>query len=160
MEDDLMTDTLASSLDRPQQGPVPPQSIEAERAVLAALMMDHEAVGRAVEQIEAPVFYRTAHQKIFSAIVALYNRNEKAVLVSLAEELRKPGELEVVGGPAALTQIAEYAVTAANLDQHIRTVREKSVLRALIGAAREIQQESYAAADETAEILDRAEQRI
>jgi replicative DNA helicase len=155
-----MTDILSSSMGAASAAPLPPQAVEAERSVLAALMMDHEAVGRAVEQIDAPVFYRTAHQKIFGAIVALYNRNEKADLVTLAEELRKKGELELIGGPAALTQIAEYGVTAANLDQHIKILREKAVLRSLINAAREIQQESFAAADETAEILDRAEQRI
>ncbi len=155
-----MTDILAGSLGASPSGVLPPQALEAERAVLAALMMDPEAVGRAVEQIEAPVFYRTAHQKIFSAIVSIYNRNEKADLVTLAEELRKKGELEMVGGPAALTQIAEHAVTAANIEQHLKIIREKSVLRALIHATREIQQESFAAADDTAEILDRAEQRI
>src|SRR5882672_6858621 len=114
-----MTEIISSSLDVSAAGPVPPQAIEAERAVLAAILLDHEVVGRAVERIEAPVFYRPAHQKIFNAIVALYTRNEKADLVTLAEELRKRGELELVGGPAALTQIAEHAVTTANLDQHI-----------------------------------------
>jgi replicative DNA helicase len=117
-------------------------------------------VGRVVEQIEAGVFYRTAHQKIFNAVVALFNRNERADLVSLAEELRKRSELEMVGGPAALTQIAEYHVTSANIEQHLKIVREKALLRSLIGATREIQQECFAANDETGEILDRAEQRI
>jgi replicative DNA helicase len=155
-----MTEILPGSLELSPQGPMPPQAIEAERAVLASLLFDHEVVGRAVEQVEAGVFYRPAHQKIFNAIVALYNRNEKADIVSLSEELRKRGELELVGGPAALTQIAEYGVTTANVDQHLKIIREKSVLRSLIGATRDIQQECFAASDETAQILDRAEQRI
>ena len=83
----------------------PPQALEAERSVLAALLLDAEAIGRAVELIEPTVFYRTAHQKIFEAIVALYDRNEKPDLVTLSEELRKRGELEAVGGPPALAQI-------------------------------------------------------
>src|SRR5882672_8238439 len=129
-----MTEILSGSVNLSPQGPAPPQAIEAERAVLASLLFDYETVGRAVEQVEADVFYRPAHQKIFNAIVALYNRNEKADIVTLAEELRKRGELELVGGPAALTQIAEYGVTSANLDQHLRIVREKATLRSLIGA--------------------------
>ena len=155
-----MTELLPGSLELSPQGPMPPQAIEAERAVLASLLFDYEVVGRAVEQIEAGVFYRSAHQKIFNAIVALYNRSEKADIVTLSEELRRRGELELVGGPAALTQIAEYGVTTANVDQHLKIIREKAVLRSLIGATREIQQECFAASDETAQILDRAEQRI
>src|SRR5213592_1839082 len=127
-----MTDFLPSqrskSLELAPTGPAPPQAIEAERAVLASLLFDYEVVGRAVEQITADVFYRTAHQKIFNAIVALYNRREKADIVTLSEELRKRGDLELVGGPSALTQIAEYGVTTANVDQHLRIIHEKAVL--------------------------------
>lgn len=155
-----MTDILSSSVGGPAAGPVPPQAVEAERSVLAALMFEFEVVGRAVEQIDAKAFYRTSHQKIFSAIVALYERSEKADLVTLSEELRKTGDLELVGGPSALTQIAEYSVTAANVDQHIKIIREKALLRELITASREIQDEALAAADQAAEIVDRAEQRI
>jgi len=155
-----MTEILSSSLDSHGTGPLPPQALDAERAVLAAMMMDHETVGRAAEQIDSSVFYRTAHQKVFDAIIGLFNRNEKADIVSLAEELRKKGELELVGGPAALTQIAEHHVTSANIEQHLRIVRDKALLRSLIGATREIQQECFAAQDESGSILDRAEQRI
>ena len=155
-----MTEILSGSVNLSPQGQAPPQAIEAERAVLASLLFDYEVVGRAVEQITADEFYRTAHQKIFNAIVALYNRREKADIVTLSEELRKRGDLELVGGPSALTQIAEYGVTTANVDQHLRIIHEKAVLRALLGAAREIQQECFAANEETGQILDRAEQRI
>jgi len=138
----------------------PPQALDAERSVLAALLLDAEAIGRAVESIDPKAFYRTAHQKIYEAIVALYERNEKPDLVTLSEELRKRGDLEAVGGPPALSQILEYATTTANLDHHIRIVHSKSILRQLIRASTEIQQEAYAGGDETPTILDRAEQRI
>jgi replicative DNA helicase len=155
-----MTETLQPYAGSIPDGPIPPQALEAERAVLAALLLDPEAVARAVELIEPRVFYRAAHQKIFEAMLALFGRNEKIDLVTLSEELRKRGELDAVGGPAALTQIIEYAATSANLDQHARIIHSKSVLRSLIKATGEIQQECYAAADETPLILDRAEQRI
>src|SRR4029078_9445001 len=152
-----MTEILSSSLDSHGTGPLPPQALDAERAVLAAMMMDHETVGRAAEQIDSSVFCRTAHQKVFDAIIGLFNRNEKADIVSLAEELRKKGELELVGGPGALTQIAEHHASSANIEQHLRIVRDKALLRSLIGATREIQQECFAAQDESGSILDRAE---
>jgi len=142
------------------EGPTPPQALDAERSVLAAMLIDFEAVGRAIEMMETADFYRVAHQKIFEAILALYNRSEKADLITLTEELRKRGELEMVGGISALSQILEYGTTSANLEQHARLIASKSVLRRLIRASSEIQQEAFAGGDETAAILDRAEQRI
>jgi replicative DNA helicase len=155
-----MTETISRVNAMRPEGPVPPQALDAERSVLAALLLDPEAIGKAIEMVEAPAFYRVAHQKIYDAMAALFNRNERVDLITLTEEMRKRGELEAVGGIAALTQITDYAATSANVEQHIRIVHEKAVLRALIKAASEIQGEAYAASDETAAILDRAEQRI
>ncbi len=155
-----MTETLSRSISSASEGPVPPQAVEAERAVLAALLLDPEAVGRAVELIDAAAFYRVAHQRIFAAIVALYGRNEKADLVTLVEELRKRGDLEAIGGHVALGALFDAATTSANLEQHVRIVHSKFILRSLINSATEIQQECYSGGDETTEILDRAEQRI
>jgi len=138
----------------------PPQALDAERSVLAAMLLDTEAIGRAVEALAPDVFYRTAHQKIYEAILALYERNEKPDLVTLTEELRKRGDLEAIGGPPTLSQILEYATTTANLDHHIRIVHSKAILRQLIKASSDIQQDAYAGGDETPTILDRAEQRI
>ncbi|MGH7730845.1 MAG: replicative DNA helicase [Candidatus Eiseniibacteriota bacterium] len=153
-----MTDSMSRS--SVVSGPVPPQALEAERSVLAAMLLGSEAVGRAVELVDASVFYRTAHQKIFDAIVALYNRSERADSITVTEELRKRGDLEAVGGAATIAQILEYATTTANLEEHVKIVASKAVLRSLIRATQEIQEESFAASDETGDILDRAEQRI
>src|SRR5262249_6438886 len=142
------------------EGPVPPHALDAERSVLAAMLLDHESIGRALELLEPAAFYRAAHGKIFEAIITLYNRNERSDLVTVAEELRKRGDRDPVGGPPALTQIMEQATTSANLEEHARLVAEKAVLRSLIRSAGEIQQECFADADEAGAILDRAEQRI
>ncbi|TMQ57709.1 MAG: replicative DNA helicase, partial [Candidatus Eisenbacteria bacterium] len=156
-----MTDLISRPVSLTPEGPTPPQALEAERSVLAALMLEHDAIGRAAEQLEPQAFYRVSHQKIYEAILGIWNRsNERVDLITLGEELRKRGELEAVGGTPALSQILEYATTTANLDQHIQIIRSKAVLRALIRAASEIQQESYAGSDDTAAILDRAEARV
>ena len=155
-----MTDTLPRRAPAIAEGPLPPQSLDAEKSVLAAMMLDHESIGRALELLEPAAFYRVAHQKMFEAVVGLYNRNEKADLVTVAEELRKRGDLDAVGGPPALSQVMDYATTSANLEEHARLVREKALLRSLIRSATEIQQECFADSDETNAILDRAEQRI
>jgi replicative DNA helicase len=155
-----MSDTLTRPGSPVAEGPMPPQSLEAERSVLAAMMLDFESIGRALELIEPPAFYRVAHQKIFESVIALYNRNERADLITVAEELRKRGDLEAIGGQPALAQVLEYATTSANLEEHARIVNAKWLLRSLIKSAGEIQQECFAASDEPGSILDRAEQRI
>ena len=155
-----MTDIMTRPVATGPEGSTPPQSLEAERSVLAALLLDAEAVGRAIEMMDPDAFYRVGHRKIYEAIVAIFNRNEKPDLITLREELRKRGELESVGGDAALAQLVDYVTASPNLDQHIRIIESKSVLRSLIKAAGEIQQECYAASDETGAILDRAEQRV
>ncbi len=141
-------------------GLTPPQALDAERSILAAMMLDQTAIGRAVENIDAAAFYRTAHAKVFEALIALYNRNESADLITVAEELRKRGDFEAVGGAAALAGIMEAATTTANLEHHVRIVHSKYVLRMLIKATNEIQQQCYSGHEETANLLDQAEARI
>jgi replicative DNA helicase len=154
-----MSDILQSSAGGPP-GLTPPQALEAERSILAAMLLDESAIGRAVEMIEPSAFYRTAHAKLYEAIVALYNTSTPADLITVSEKLRERGDLEAVGGPPFLAQIMEYATTAANIEQHIKIVHSKAILRQLIKATTEIQQNAYSGSEETAEILDRAEARI
>jgi replicative DNA helicase len=141
-------------------GLTPPQALDAERSVLAAMMLDEGAIGRAVEMIDASAFYRTSHARLFDALVGLYNKRVPADLITVTEELKQRGDLEAVGGSQFLAQIMDYATTAANIEQHIKIVHAKSVLRHLIKATGEIQQQCYAGAEETAEILDQSEARI
>lgn len=155
-----MSDTFSGQSAGGSPGLVPPQALDAERSILAAMMLDQAAVGRAVEMIDESVFYRNAHAKIFLALVSLYNRNEAADLITVAEELRKRGDFEAAGGAQMLAQIMEYATTTANLEHHIRIVHSKSILRKLISATTEIQQQCYAGQEETATLLDQAEARI
>ena len=141
-------------------GLTPPQALDAERSILAAMMLDDAAIGRAIEMVDASAFYRSAHGKLFDAIVALYNTSTPADMITVSEELKRRGDLEAVGGTTFLAQILEYATTSANIEQHIKIVYSKFILRSLIKATGEIQQQCYAAAEETAEILDRSEARI
>src|SRR4051812_33031594 len=98
-----MTDTMTGPTTF--AGLTPPQAVEAERSVLAALMLDHQTVPMAIEMIEPAAFYRVAHQKIYEAMIGLFGRNERVDLITLSEELRKRGDLDAIGGTAALTQI-------------------------------------------------------
>src|SRR5258706_6016698 len=142
-----MTNTLSGPAGTPRDtlgspGLTPPQALDAERAVLAALLLDRDAVGLAIEILEANSFYRVAHQKIYDAIVVLYNRNERADLVTLGEELRKRGDLEAVGGAPAISPNLQYTAAAAEPQQHLRLVRSKAIPRDLIKATGQNQHEA------------------
>ncbi len=146
----------------PTEGTVPPQAIEAERAVLCAMLLDLEAVEKALEKLgeEPHAFHREGHRRIYAAIVGITDRNERPDLVTLTDELSRRGELETAGGVAYLSSLFEYSASSANVDQHIALVKEKGLLRRLITATRQIAADAYSGRDRAEEILDRAEARI
>jgi replicative DNA helicase len=139
---------------------IPPQSIEAEMAVLGSIMMDNESIGKAVEIIDASHFYRSSHQKVFQAAIALYEKNEPVDLITLSEELKRLKQLDDIGGAYFLTQLAESVPSSANVEYHARLVLEKAVLRRMISEGMAIARDCYEAEGDPFEILDLAEQRI
>jgi replicative DNA helicase len=142
------------------RGKVPPQNLEAEVAVLGAILIDGQAIGDAVELLTADYFYKDAHRKIFTAIISLFNENKAVDLITLTENLNQTGALEEVGGPDYLAYLTTAVPTSANLTHYMRIVREKFVLRQLISNATQIISESYDSTEEVEGLLDKAEQMI
>jgi replicative DNA helicase len=141
-------------------GKVPPQNIEAERAVLGSMLIDKEAVITSAEILKYTDFYRESHQKIFEVMIDLYNANEPVDLITLSDELRKRNSLEMVGGLTYLAELAGSIPTAANIAHHCRIVEEKSLLRHLIQTATNIVSLSYEGGREVEDILDEAERSV
>ncbi len=139
---------------------IPPQNLEAERAVLGGMLLEPEAATRAVEIVGAENFYRPAHGKIFGAMLTLFNKREPIDVMTLSEELRKTGDLDAVGGIAALTDLVDSTPSAANIEHYARIVLDKSILRQLIRASTDIAEDAYGANREADAILDAAEQKI
>jgi replicative DNA helicase len=139
---------------------VPPQAIEVEQAVLGAMLLDREAIGKAIEIIDEECFYREAHSKIYSAIVSLYDRNEAVDIVTVTDELTKRSQLEEVGGRIYLINLTESVATAANIEYHARIILEKATLRKLISASSKIVSQCYDTTQEVDELLDKAEQEV
>ncbi len=139
----------------------PPWSEEAEMSVLSAMLIDADAVARAVESIDESAFYKEANRRIFRAMIRLYSRGEVVDAVTLSDELKSASELEGAGGMAYLARLVDAVPTSANIEYHTRILRDKSVLRSLIDSATEIIQDAYEApAGEVDDALDRAESRI
>ena len=124
------------------------------------MMLEKEAIGRAAEILEPVCFYRDAHRRIYEAMTSLYDRAESADLITVAEELRKRGQLEGVGGAAFLARLLDAVPTAANIEYHANLVLEKATLRRLIEVSTEIAQRGYEANEDSAQLIDRAEELI
>lgn len=139
---------------------VPPQNIEAEQAVLGAMLIDKEAIAKATEVLSADDFYREAHRVIFSAMLELYNKNEAVDMVTVTEILKRDNKLEDIGGIAYITSLANVVLTAANVKYHAEIVAEKSVLRQLVRVSTEIASMGYEANEDVGTLLDTAESRI
>ncbi len=139
---------------------VPPQAVEAERAVLGAVLLDGSSINRAIDFLTDETFYRDAHRKIFAAMLALDEKNEPIDLITVCDELQRSGDLESVGGRLFLSSLLDEVATSANIGHHSGRVQEKSILRRLISTGTRIVQEAYEGAGEVKEILDQAERAI
>ncbi len=139
---------------------IPPQSIEAEMAVLGSMMLDREATSQAIELLEDRSFYRESHKKIFSVIVKLFDENKGVDLVTIVEELKRTNSLDSVGGPTYITNLASAVPTSANFVHYAKIVKEKMLLRNLINAATQIASDSYNTTQDVDALLDKSEQLI
>lgn len=139
---------------------VPPQNIEAEQAVLCAMLIDKEAIARVTEALNGDDFYREAHRVIFNVMTELYGKNEAVDLITVTDALKRDNKLEDVGGIAYVTALANAVPTAANVKYHADIVAEKSVLRQLVRVSTEIAAMGYDADEEVNVLIDKAESRI
>jgi len=126
-------------LTEPLTSKIPPHSLEAERAVLGAILLEEqESLPKAVEILKATDFYKEGHRRIFRTMIGLFERSEPVDLLILTEELRRSGELEEVGGPAALAGLAEEGATQFHLENYARLVRQHAIERRRIERATRI----------------------
>jgi replicative DNA helicase len=137
-----------------------PQALEAERSVLGSMLRDNAVIGDLVQIVRAESFYLDAHQKIFLAVVSLYDRGHPVDAVVLTEELKQRGDLENVGGYAYLGELWTAAPTAANAEYYGRIVRDRAVVRNLIHASNEILRDAYDNTSAADELLGEAERKI
>ena len=139
---------------------VPPQNLEAEQSVLGGILLDNNALNHVLEIVGMGDFYGEAHRKIFSAILDLYEKNEPSDLITLSSVLRDRGHLESVGGEVYLASLVDGVPSAANIAYYSKIVKEKAILRGLIGAATEILNKSYDAGSNIDAVLDEAEHAV
>lgn len=137
-----------------------PANLEAERAVLGALMIDPDAIIKVANFLRAEDFYRERHGWIYDAMSSLNERHEPLDFVTLVDELERRGQLEEIGGPTYLSDLIAGTPTAIYVDHYARIVERTAVLRRLISAAGRIAELAYDEGQDVDTVVDRAEQII
>jgi len=139
---------------------LPPQSLEAEESILSAILVDNNTLLEILEILSPEDFYRSAHQKIFSAISELFSRNEPVDLVTLTNILREHDRLEETGGAAYLANLVDTVPLAVNAQYYAKIVYDKACLRRLIEKSNSIAKRCFEDRGDVDSVIDFAESSI
>jgi replicative DNA helicase len=139
---------------------LPPQNIEAEEAIISAILIDNDALLEVIETLATGDFYRTAHQKIYAAIIDLFDKAEPVDLVTLANKLKEKGQLEEVGGASYLARLVDAVPLAVNAQHYAKIVHDKASLRRLIEKSNAIVKRCFEERGNADDVIDFAETAI
>lgn len=139
---------------------IPPQNAEAEASLLGALLIDSDAIVKIADSLSPRDFYEKRNEKIYEAILQLYEKHESIDVLTLADKLRSGGNLESVGGPSYLTELTNFVPTAAHVEQYADIVAQKALRRRLINASREIVTLGFDESKQLRELIEEAETRL
>ena len=139
------------------QGRIPPQATDLEEVVLGALMLEKEAVNEVIDILTPDAFYLDKHQKIFAAIKDLFGKSEPIDILTVTNELKLRGELELVGGAYYISKLTNRVVSAANIEYHARIIMQKHIQRQLILISSDMIHEAFEDTTDVFDLLDKAE---
>lgn len=143
-----------------QQGRIPPQATDLEEVVLGAMMLEKDAVNAVIDILEPDVFYKDTHQLIFKAIKELFSKSEPIDILTVTNQLKFNGDLEIVGGPYYISQLTNRVVSAANIEFHARIMIQKYIQRKLIQISSNIIKDAYEDTTDVFDLLDKAESEL
>lgn len=139
---------------------LPPQNIEAEQSLLGCLMLDKDTIIKVADFLQSEDFYKNIHQEIYKAMIELYTKREPIDILALSGRLKEKKKLEEIGGSSYLTSLINSVPTATHVLNYAKIVRQKKVLRDLIGASHDIGLLAFNEAEDVDVLLDQAEKRI
>lgn len=137
-----------------------PSNIEAERLILGVILLDNVAINQAAENLKPDDFFLGSNRRIYDKMLALYERGQAIDPLTLQEELRRAGELDQVGGPAYVAALFDGVPRFSNIENYVKIVKGKSMLRRLITSSNQIMAMSFDDEEEPEVILDKAESLI
>ena len=144
----------------PPAGRTPPQAVDVEKAILGAMLIDKEAVPKALEVLDATSFYHPTHQRLFGSMVSLFEKGDAIDAVTVVEELRRKGSLNPAEDPVYVTELTMNVTSSANIEYHARIVLEKALMRSLITASSAVAARAYNETEDALDLLDEAEAKI
>jgi len=144
----------------PSLGKLPPQALDVEEAVLGALMLDRDSLANVIDSLKPETFYKDEHQRIFGAIWELFANSKPVDILTVVQELKKRGELDMVGGPQYITSLTNRVASTANIEYHTRILNQKQIQRELIRVSSEIIKDAYEESTDALELLDKAEKNL
>lgn len=139
---------------------IPPQNLEAERAVLGSMLIDEDAIIKIADIVNPDDFYQDSHRLVFETMLEIYNQREPIDILNLANRLKEKKALDTIGGRTYLANLANSVPTASNVVNYANIVQKKSTLRRLIKTAAEITSLGYQETEEVSHVLDKAEQSL
>jgi replicative DNA helicase len=142
------------------EGRIPPQAVDIEEQVLGAMLLEKEAIAKVIEVLDEDAFHSEKNRRIYQALLSLFDRGEPADSITVAEELRRRGQLEAAGGETYLVELTMKVTSGANVEYHARIVLEKALMRKLIGESSAIASRAYSQTEDAFDLLDQAEQAI
>ena len=151
---------LPTDIARRAGGRLPPQNIDAEESVLGAMLLSSDAIGAAVERLDAEHFYVPANGLVFDAIETLYITSEPVDCLTVADQLERTGNLAAAGGSERLLALEAATPTLAHVDRYARIVEDNALLRRLIAVSAEISELAYDRPADTAAAIDQAESLV
>ena len=153
-----MANNTSSKFELPDK--LPPQDLEAEKCLLGSLMLDKEAINKVVDFLKAEDFYKEINQRIYEALIDLFERREPIDFLSLTTRLKEKGRLEDIGGSGYLTDCINSVPTASHVLNYAKIVQRKKILRELISASYDVGTLGYNETEDIDVLLDGAEKRI
>lgn len=141
-------------------GKMPPQSVELEEAILGAVMLEQEAFMEIQEYFKPVIFYKEAHERIANAILTLKGKSEPADILTVTQELKRTGELELVGGAYYITQLTNRVASSANIQFHMRLLVEFYVKREVICGGTQMIKRAYEESSDIFNVIDEAGKTI
>jgi len=137
-----------------------PQNTDAEASLLGAILIDADAIVKIADHITADDFFDTKHQRIYQAITQLYEKRSPIDVLTLADQLKNSGYLDLVGGPSYLTELTNFVPTAAHAEQYAEIIAGKAIRRRMMAAAQDIAVTSGDESRNIREIIEEAETKL
>ena len=141
-------------------GKLPPQAIELEEAVLGAMLLEREALSTVIDILSHEAFYKEQNQRVYSAMISLFNRSEPVDILTVTQELKRTGELEIVGGAYYISALTNRIASSANIEFHARIVAQKFIQRELIRLSTSTIKMAYEDGTDVFELLDETTKNI